>query len=304
MASNLAAQDLIGEIDFLPEHFRRQHAERHFQPWRILAVCMAAGLVIAAAAGQSRQRAELDAELAGLQTGYQQALKQQDQLVRLQGQMQHARTAAELFTYLEFPWPRSQLLAALAGMLPEQITFDEIHIHTRTEQGAAPLQRRSRAEAAQSAEQTAKLHPAAQDLAQLRAQWDQARLAVVVAGTTTDSMALHRYLAALAEYPLIEDAELDSMETLTGGQQSRVQFQATLMVRPGYGQPNGPAGPLEASTMAQRTSDSKADTPADNPGFPPRADAGPEAAASPAGEAQAAARRPSATAGSFERGRP
>ncbi len=293
MKSDPFAHNPMEAIDFLPEHFRRQHAERQFQPWRILAVCVAAALVIGAAAGQSRQRAHLESDLAALETDYQQALNQKDQLVRLQDRLQDTRSAAELFTYLEFPWPRTQLLSALAGPLPEQITFDEIHIHTRNEQGGPTLERRSRAETARRAEQLSKLRPAAQDLARLRGQWDQARCLVVIAGTTTDSMALHRYLAVLAEHPLIEDVELNSMETLNPGQEPAVQFQATLTVRPGYGQPNGPAGPPTARS----------------PGEDPGADAEHQAAwapavAAPAIPAPGVAQWARAALASLERGQP
>jgi len=138
------------------------------------------------------------------------------------------------------------LLAALAVRAPEEVAFSEIHIQSRADQGGPVLERRSRGEKSRTREQLAKLPPAAQDLTELREQWDQARCLVVIAGTTTDSMALHRYLADLAEHPLFEDVELDSMETIEAGQHSAMQFRATLKVRPGYGQPLGPQGPVTA----------------------------------------------------------
>jgi len=54
MSNDSLAGNVMEEIDFLPEQFRRQHVERQFQPWRILAVCVAAALVIGAAATQSK----------------------------------------------------------------------------------------------------------------------------------------------------------------------------------------------------------------------------------------------------------
>jgi len=288
MSNDPFTQNSVEELDFLPEQFRRQHAERQVQPWRILAVCVAAVLVIGAAAGQSRQRVQLESDLAVLEADYQQALRQKDQLVQLQTRLQRSRAAAELFVYLKFPWPRTQLLSALAGPLPQEITFDEVHILSASEQGGPMLERRSRAETSRAAEQLAKLPPAAQDLARLREQWDKARCTVVVVGSTTDSMALHRYLAALAEHPLIADVELDSMETLNTGRESAMHFQATLTVRPGYGQPNGPDGPLGQKTAAGD----------------PGSEQGRQAASAPAVPTQGVVRLAPAASASLERSQP
>ena len=229
------------DIDFLPNEYRQKHRRRRSQPWQIVAATAVIGLVIAAAVGQhlrlQRARAELDAVV----PIYDSAVKLQNRLADVQSELMEARACAELYTYLRHPWPRTQLIAALLGPLPDEIAFLEVRIFRDIPKGSSPAARTAlESEAEKKARES--LPPARRDLEYIRGRVDSAQTVVVLSGTATDSAALHRYLNTLDDIDLFDKAELDS---LSGDEEENhdisVHFRAMLAVRPGYGQPGGPA---------------------------------------------------------------
>jgi hypothetical protein len=239
------------EVDFLPAQYRRQHLRRRSQPWQAVVALVFFALLVGAGFAQHRQRQRIESDLEVIEPQYKTALERQQRLSELQGLLAEVRSEAELLAYLRHPWPRTQLLAAVAGPLPDEITLQQIQIRR-----AAPQQpsgeRRTRAEAENAEKELASLAPAARDLAELREELDGARTVVTLSGTTRQSAPLHRYLGHLAEHPLIAKTELEAIETVEGADEPTLQFEATLLVRPGYGQPGGPTasrtGPDDPST--------------------------------------------------------
>jgi Tfp pilus assembly protein PilN len=240
-------------IDFLPQEYRQRRARRHGQSGRIVAIAGIGALIVAAAFGQRYQRRQADDEMATVAPVYDTAVAQQQQLDGLQSQLQTARAAAELYAYLRHPWPRTQLLAALLGPLPAEIGLDQVQIVRETAPAVpvanvegSPAGNRPNAET-----DLAKLLPAQRDLRQLRDELDKMRTVIHLSGTTSDTGQLHGYLHALGRSDLFAKAELDSLESAEGSGASR--FRATLVVRPGYGQPGGPAPqPKPALAQAER----------------------------------------------------
>lgn len=238
------------DIDFLPAQYRRHQARQRSKPWHVMAVSGFAVLVGAAAIGQYRQQSRLQAELSLLEPQYEQAVAMSAQWDRLQDQLKRTRAEATLVTYLRHPWPRTQLLRALLEPLPRTIMLTEVEItdplpagrrsperpHPQTSDGEKPASAVSAAE---------------RDLADLRQQSDAVRTALRVAGTTGDSAALHRYLGTLARNSLFHKAELESIESTQSHDPGGVRFRATVVVRPGYGQPGGPTGDEEEALARQ-----------------------------------------------------
>jgi hypothetical protein len=89
-------------------------------------------------------------------------------------------------------------------------------------------------------------------LEHLREVNDNAALAIVLKGSADDVSLVHIYLGHLGKDPMFSRVDLMNID----GQQSQreesrsCRFTARLIVRPGYGQPNGPTSPLPA--MARR----------------------------------------------------
>lgn len=233
------------DIDFLPIQYRREHVRRQAQPWRII---VAAGfvLLLAAAAFTQHRREQATAEqLQRIMPQYELAVRQRSQLAELQARLQQVRARAELITYLRHTWPRTQLLAALLQPLPDEVTFRQLQVLRRDPPQRVADERRSRPGRKADDRPNEKLPPATRDLKRLRQQCDRAQTVVLLSGTTVESAALHDYLGKLHNAKLFSKAELDSIESPEDGQGVAQQFGATLVVRPGYGQPDGPQNPAE-----------------------------------------------------------
>ena len=231
------------DIDFLPVQYHQKRVKRRSQPWRIVVVAVFAVLLAAAVCSQRGRKTQAEKELAAIMPQYELAASQDRKLAELHLQLNAARNAAELFTYLRHPWPRTQILAALLEPLPEGITLDELEITRQTPQNQTRPGRYSRMEDEAKKEELDKLPPAVRDLKRLREEFDKTPTVVLISGTTAESAAVHRYLGQLGRASLFSKVDLDSLESAENDRAGRLKFQATLIVRPGYGQPGGPTGP-------------------------------------------------------------
>jgi len=231
------------DIDFLPAEYHQKYARRQSQPWRIVVVAGFVALMASAAFSQYQHRRHVAADLKAIVPQYEEALRQQGELSKVQSELQAAENEAELLTYLRHCWPRTQLLAALIDPLPDEVTLQRLQITREKPEKQGPAEERPRAQEFAGPENDQTLAPAVADLKRLREKFDEMTTVVLISGITTDSVALYRYLGALDNSSLFSKAELESSETLDGADGRREQFEAKLVVRPGYGKPGGPAAP-------------------------------------------------------------
>lgn len=242
-----AGKQPMHDIDFLPSEYRQNHHRRRSQTRRILVVAVLAAALAAAALDQHRRRQQLRAALADREPAHAAAVQKRDALDELQSRLQAARARADLFTYLRHPWPRTQIMGALLGPLPDEIAFEQVEIAQETATASKPARNLSPADEQAREEQLAGLSAAARDLRRLRDEFDPKRTTVTITGVTSESAALHRYLRELGRAELFSKAQLNSIET-DKADPNRVRFTVTLLVRPGYGQPGGPDGPAPQPT--------------------------------------------------------
>lgn len=231
------------DINFLPAQYSERRARRQTQPWRIVAVLVFVALVAAAALVQCGRRNLLKADLAAVEPSYEMAARQDRQLGATQAKLQRLRSLAGLYAYLQHPWPRTQLLAGVLGPLPEDVIFERLQIVREKPPVEASGERQARGENPLDEERLAKLPPPERDLKKLRGECDTMRTVIHFAGTTADSASLHRYLGELGKNGLFLKAELNSLESVPSKTNPAMRFQATVHVRPGYGQPGGPTSP-------------------------------------------------------------
>jgi hypothetical protein len=221
------------DIDFLPLECRRQCQQRHARQWQIVALTAVFGLVAAAAITQHHHWRRAQADLAAITPAYEAAVHLHSRIAGVQEQLSRARARAELCTYLRHPWPRTQLLAAMVGPLPEEITLQQVQILREPAEAAAPADKKTEDAALIS------LSPAGRDLAKLRDRIDPMRTVVILNGMAAETSALHRYLGKLDATEIFDRAELDWFESGEGG--APLRFRVVLSVQPGYGQAGGPA---------------------------------------------------------------
>ncbi|NQU24595.1 MAG: hypothetical protein HQ567_25210 [Candidatus Nealsonbacteria bacterium] len=246
-------------IDFLPAQYHERSVRRRSQPWHIVVVAAFVTLLFAAILSQNFQTRRTRDQLAAVTPMYDAAVARQNRLTDMQSQLHTGRTSAELFTYLRHPWPRTQLLAALVAPLPDEVTLDGLTISRAAlpDRAYGTVAPEPQLTAEQQKQQHDALSPAARDLKLLRESVDKMQTVMLVSGTTTDSAVLHRYLGKLSHCRMFAKAEIDWIEAgadrtetsdATGGSQ---KFSATMIVRPGYGQPQGPAAPTARDTAAR-----------------------------------------------------
>ncbi len=235
------------DLDFLPAQYHRRQARKRSTPWHVVVVLVFLGLGVLAAVGQHRQLRSLRVELALLAPQYEHATAVSAQLAQVQESLKETRAEAALFTYLQHPWPRTQLLRSLLEPLPEELFLTELEIAndlpTAARSSEPGLQPKSDENAMEA------LSPAERDLAELRQRNDALQTVIRITGSTDDGAALHRYLGELSTRSLFQKAELESIERMEGASSASARFRATVVVRPGYGQPGGPTGP-EHPTLA------------------------------------------------------
>lgn len=250
----------MNEIDFLPLAYHQQSAEERQRPWRVIVVLAFAALLGAAALLDYQRRQRLRAELEAIRPQYEKAVAQMAKLADGQSKARSARAESDLYTYLRHRWMRTQILSALLAPLPEEVVIEQVKLlqevpRDHAAPGAVPKADAKPDPKAQEAE-LAKLPAASRDLKRLRSEHDAAHTVAVLTGHSPEGAALHRYLGELAKADLFRKVQLRSLETAKSENGTTLRFVAMVIVRPGYGQPGGPA-PGNKAARSQTTDGQK-----------------------------------------------
>ncbi|NLS94382.1 MAG: hypothetical protein GXX96_19670 [Planctomycetaceae bacterium] len=236
------------DIDFLPSDFKRRRSNRHGRPWQIVVACAAIGLLLVVAVGQSRALTQIKGRLTEIEPERRVLDARLAQLADLRERLAGTEARAQLLSYRNHPWPKTQLLAATLRSLPDAVVFRRIQI-TPENLSSLPSQRAS-TEAEE--EDATTLAPAVRDMRLLQQECDSSVVAITLEGTTTDGIELHRYLDRLNRVPLLDKVTLHSLDSTEDDSEAKFRFEARLTVRPGFGQPGGPDG--RSSQVAQANS--------------------------------------------------
>jgi hypothetical protein len=222
-------------IDFLPPHYRERRQQRWAYAWEIAVVAFFGLLIAIATCWQLNQRWRVGKQLAALAGRYQEAQATQAAQQQLQTKLAEASEAAELYLYLEHPWPRTQVLHAIESCLPDDMSLTDVHFNYEASSTAATLDEA----------ELAKLSPAKRSLARLRREADQRVALVWIAGTTTNSADIYEFAQRLGRLPPLAAVKLETAENQAGKSQlQQTSFRLRGVLKPGYGQPGGPEKPL------------------------------------------------------------
>jgi hypothetical protein len=236
------------DIDFLPQRYREASAQRSRKTWGGVVVVLYALLLCTSGYLQKSGQKRLKQELAAAQQQQAMVTAQVARLTALENDLKRAESQAGLIAYLRHPWPRTQVLAAAVEPLIDGLALAELRVHRleslQTVRPSTPRQPANTGADAKPDDRS----PAQRDLEQLRGLYDNAALAVTVKGSAEDVSLVHMYLGRLGKDPLFARVDLLSID----GQQvlqeesKGCRFTARVILRPGYGQTEGPTAPLPA----------------------------------------------------------
>jgi len=232
-------------IDFLPDIYRHREALRRARLWWGIVVVIFSSAIAASAFAQAWLRHGLHQQLDELAPEYAQAQTQVQELSGLQTQNLRAAQEASLYTFLENPWPRTQLLAEVVSPLPATIRLTQIHL-AEEEQARSAVQAGPRNSKAEE-DAGARASGPEKDLARLQEEADRRQTTIELDGHTADVTRLHKYVEDLSRSPLIASASIKSLEAAPAIQAGRTRFTLRLIVRAGYCQRGNEAPPATAA---------------------------------------------------------
>lgn len=245
-------------VDFLPEIYQQRDALRQARVWWCAVVVIFGTAIGLAAGAQFWLRHDIRRQLAELEPPFIAAQTQVRELSSLNAQIAKAGRSAGLFTFLDDPWPRTQILAELVRPLPSSVRLTRMQIGEEDVQKAQPQAGGRRHAAHHDDEEGSKLSPVDQDLAQLRADAERRQTFVELEGQTDDVTQLHRYVAEIGHSPLVASAQIKSLEATPGDQQpAQTIFTLRVVVRPGYAA-GGNASPAPGQPMQNTSTGSAA----------------------------------------------
>jgi hypothetical protein len=226
----------LSAIDFLPQRYREARSKRSASMWRLTVVFALATMLLSTAYLQQCHLWEAKDDLARIDSLHAVTVKVAQELAAEQARFPAVDKEAELFTYLRHPWPRTQILNAVLTSVPKSVRLTSFGF-------GFELPEKPAAEGLQTVKEDPvdKTPSPARDLKQLREQLDGGRWVVSLAGTAADLAELHAYLAKLEQHKLFAKVELVSIESPQSTESTNSQFAVRISLRPGYGQPGGPA---------------------------------------------------------------
>lgn len=244
--SQETANSIVSEIDFLPARFKEQNTQGKVDLTRIVVLAVLAAILPALLLFQYGVYSSVRGRLSDLRVRYNKAKIEETRLDRLREEFVEASAAAELYTFLKHPWPTTQLLDATTRSLPRSVTLTELSLKLVADESESSGRRGKRKGAAKN---DVDARPAAQqDLDQLRKVAESGHWVLTVAGETLDTSELYDYIGRLADEPLFERADLESVQAPQGKEEEMAKFRARIVVHRGYGLPEGPTGSPAAAS--------------------------------------------------------
>jgi Tfp pilus assembly protein PilN len=222
-------------IDFLPEIYKQQGELRKARVWWGAVVVIFGTAIGLAAGAQFWLRQSIQRQLDSLQPQFAAAQSQVRELSSLNAQIVKAGRSASLITFLDNPWPRTQILAELVRPLPASVQLTRIQIGEEELLRTAPQAGARRRNARRDEDEGPQLTPVEQDLTQLRSDSERRQTFVDLEGSTQDVAQLHQYVSTIGRSALFASAQIKSLEVLPADKQlSQTNFTIRVVVRPGY----------------------------------------------------------------------
>lgn len=197
----------MNEIEFLPKRFREKRRRSSIKVPRLLVFSLLIGLLAVVSLFQLAKLYNVHSQLAELKVQHERIAQLLQEVDRTHAEVIQKRHHARLLTFLEHPYPKSQILAQITNPLPGEITLKRIEL---THHQVAVNNARQKSE--KSSDQPPSGTPMEIDLKQLIAENKTRQCTVELEGTTGDTSQLYTFLAALHESGLVESAKIESID--------------------------------------------------------------------------------------------
>lgn len=220
----------MNDIEFLPKRFRERQRRSNIKVSRWLVLSLFLGAMALVSIYQLASLHHAKGQLATLKSQHERiaALLQQVDQARLKlDQMRHH---ARLQTFLDYPYPKSQIIAAVTNPLPAEI------IITRIELIRIQLSTDASRNTSENTSDQRQHGPAMElDLKQLISESKSRHCTLEIEGTTSDTSSLYTFLAALHEAEIVRSAKLESIDPKTDSEGREISsFTAHVNVEQGY----------------------------------------------------------------------
>lgn len=230
-------------IDFLPQQYRERARWRRSRIWQIGVLVLFSSVVGTTLAYQVVSRGSTRIQLATVTPQHSLAVQQTLRHTTLRSELSGLQHQVSLYTYLQHPWPRTQILAQIASQLPKSCVVSNMRVINEVPKTMNVI-------AKPNADKVS-LAPAEHDLKQLLDSQKSAQTIVYIHGNTDNPVELYEFVAGLSQSTLFSKAELRSFETVHDGIQRAGRFEIRTVVAPGLAQfPDGdPGEPVRATSQ-------------------------------------------------------
>jgi hypothetical protein len=240
-------------IDFLPEIYHERMALRQARVWWGIVVLIFGAAIASTATAQYLLKRSIQRQYDDLAPEFVAAQEQVKRLGQAQAENRTAGQWAALITYLEQPWPRSQLVAEAIRPLPPDIRLTELIVGEEDLARPATEETGPRRRGPAANAHAKPLAPAVADFEELRKAHDFKRPVIEITGTVHDVSLVHEYVDVLGRSPLVGQARIKSLESAaTTVLEQPTSFTVRLVFRASHGQPEAdPATGADAMKVVQ-----------------------------------------------------
>ncbi|RCS42094.1 hypothetical protein DTL42_19895 [Bremerella cremea] len=220
----------MNEIEFLPKRFREKQRRSTIKAPRLLIFSLLISLLAIVSLVELARLYQVRSQLANLKVQHKRIDLLAQQVEQTRAEVAQKRHYARLQTFLEYPYPRSQILAVLLNPLPGDITIKRIELTHSQVVGNSTRQKSEKGNG-----QVPPGDPMQIDLAQLIDENKTRQCTVELEGTTDNTSLLYTFLATLHESKLIESAKIESIDPqLDSDGREFSNFTAHVQIRRGH----------------------------------------------------------------------
>jgi len=217
------------EIEFLPKRYREKRKKNNIKVSRILLIVIMVGGMASVLLYQLACLHSVNRQVAAIDKQNEKVMQLMQEVESRRAKVVLERHHANLLTFLDHPYPKSQIISALVNPLSREITITRLQI---TQEQVANPNAKPPSEKGQAAP---KGHPMELDLKTLISEAKTRRVMVEVEGTTDDTSSLYTYLASLHQAEIIESAKIESIDPHQKSDGSEFSnFTAHVRVKRGY----------------------------------------------------------------------